>query len=100
MAQNIITIIVFISVDIDNYHDKCHIFISFKFKARFLLQSDSCRNQTTDFTSNKYLNRKIVSAYVLMSDSVSNQETGLGCLIILIIILSFLSLRNAYLIVA
>ncbi len=45
MAQKIITII-FISVDIDNYHDKCQIFISFKFKARFLLQSESFRNQT------------------------------------------------------
>ncbi len=30
----------FISVDIDNYHDKCQIFISFKFKARFLHQSE------------------------------------------------------------
>ncbi len=38
MAQKIITIIIFISVDIDNYHDKCQIFISFKFKARFLLK--------------------------------------------------------------
>ncbi len=46
MAQKIITIIIFISVDIDNYHDKCPIFISFKFKARFLLQSESFRNQT------------------------------------------------------
>ncbi len=46
MAQKIITIIIFLSVDIDNYHDKCQIFISFKFKARFLLQSESCRNQT------------------------------------------------------
>ncbi len=46
MAQKIITIIIFISVDIDNYHDKCQIFISFKFKARFLLQSESFRNQT------------------------------------------------------
>ncbi len=35
MAQKIITIIILISVDIDNYHDKCQIFISFKFKARF-----------------------------------------------------------------
>ncbi len=35
MAKNIITIMFFISVDIDNYHDKCQIFISFKFKARF-----------------------------------------------------------------
>ncbi len=38
MAQKIITIIFLISVDIDNYHDKCLIFISFKFKARILLQ--------------------------------------------------------------
>ncbi len=38
MAQKIITIIIFISVDIDNYHDKCQIFISFMFKARFLLK--------------------------------------------------------------
>ncbi len=49
MAQKIITIILFISVDIDNYHDKCQIFISFKFKARFLLQSESFRNQTINF---------------------------------------------------
>ncbi len=49
MAQNIITIIIFISVDIDNYHDKCQIFISFKFKARFLLQSESFTNQTINF---------------------------------------------------
>ncbi len=46
MAQNIITI----SVDIDNYHGKCQILISFKFKqARFFLQSESCRNQTIHF---------------------------------------------------
>ncbi len=49
MAKNIITIIFLISVDIDNYHDKCQIFISFKFKARILLQSESCRNQTINF---------------------------------------------------
>ncbi len=49
MAQKIITIIIFISVDIDNYHDKCEIFISFKFKARFLLQSESFTNQTINF---------------------------------------------------
>ncbi len=49
MAQKIITIIIFISVDIDNYHDKWQIFISFKFKARFLLQSESFRNQTINF---------------------------------------------------
>ncbi len=49
MAQKIITIIIFISVDIDNYHDKCQIFISFKFKARFLLQSESFTNQTINF---------------------------------------------------
>ncbi len=49
MAQKIITIIIFISVDIDNYHDKCQIFIFFKFKARFLLQSESFRNQTINF---------------------------------------------------
>ncbi len=36
MAQRIITIIIFISVDIDNYHDKCQIFISFKFKVKIL----------------------------------------------------------------
>ncbi len=50
MAQKIITIIIFISVDIDNYHDKCQIFISLKFKARFLLQSESFRNQTINFS--------------------------------------------------
>ncbi len=37
MAKTIITMIFFISVDIDNYHDKCQIFISFEFKARILL---------------------------------------------------------------
>ncbi len=103
MAQKIITIIFFISVDIDNYHDKSQIFISFKFKARFLLQSENCRNQTINFPChNKYLNRKmyfLVSA--CSSDIVSNQETGLGCLIILMIIIAlFLSLRNTHLIVA
>ncbi len=35
MAKKMITICFFISVDIDNYYDKCQIFISFKFKARF-----------------------------------------------------------------
>ncbi len=50
MAQKIIKIIFFISVDIDNYHDKCQIFISFKFKARFLLQSECCRNQIIRFS--------------------------------------------------
>ncbi len=49
MAQKIIPIIIFISVDIDNYHDKCQILISFKFKARCLLQSESFRNQTINF---------------------------------------------------
>ncbi len=49
MAKKIITIFFFISVDIDNYHDKCQIFISFKFKPRILLQSESCRNQTIHF---------------------------------------------------
>ncbi len=49
MANKMITIILFISVDIDNYHDKCQIFISFKFKPRILLQSESCRNQTINF---------------------------------------------------
>ncbi len=49
MAKKIIKIIFFISVDIDNYHDKCQIFISFKFKARILLQSESCRNQIINF---------------------------------------------------
>ncbi len=37
MAKKILTIIFFISVDIDNYHHKCQIFISFKFKAKILL---------------------------------------------------------------
>ncbi len=49
MTQKIITIIILISVDIDNYHDKCQIFISFKFTARCLLQSESFRNQTINF---------------------------------------------------
>ncbi len=48
-GPKIITIIIFLSVDIDNYHDKCQIFISFKFKAIFLLQSESFRNQTFNF---------------------------------------------------
>ncbi len=47
MAPKNITVIFKISVD--NYHDKCQIFISFKFKARFLLQSESWRNQTINF---------------------------------------------------
>ncbi len=47
--NSIITMIFFISVDIDNYHDKCQIFISFKFNDRFLRQSESCRNQTINF---------------------------------------------------
>ncbi len=34
MGKKMLTIIFFISVDIDNYHDKCQIFISFKFKPR------------------------------------------------------------------
>ncbi len=46
MAQKMITIIILISVDIDNYHDKCQIFISFKFKARFFA---SKWKQTTHF---------------------------------------------------
>ncbi len=33
---------IFISVDIDNCHDKCQIFISFKFSGRFLLLGESC----------------------------------------------------------
>ncbi len=33
--------IFFISVDIDNYQDRCQIFISFKFKDRFLQQNKS-----------------------------------------------------------
>ncbi len=49
MGKKMITIIFFISVDIDNYHYKCQIFISFKFKPRILLQSESCRNQTINF---------------------------------------------------
>jgi len=39
MAKKIITMYFFISVDLDNYHDKYHIFISFNFKGRFLLLS-------------------------------------------------------------
>ncbi len=49
MAKKFITIIIFISVDIDNYHDKCQIFIYFTFKAKFLLQSESFRKQTINF---------------------------------------------------
>ncbi len=87
-----------------NYHDKCQIFISFKIKDRFLLQSESCRNQTINFPQqNKYLTRKInflVSAwsnewYCFKSrnrfglpDNINNNNPF------------FLSLRNAHLIVA
>lgn len=35
----------FISVDINNYHDEFQIFISFNFNGRFLLLSGSYRNQ-------------------------------------------------------
>ncbi len=46
----------FFHIHMDNYHNKCEIFISFKFKARFLLQSESSRNQTVNFPcQNKYL---------------------------------------------
>ncbi len=38
----------FISVDIDNYDDKFQIFISLKFKDRFLLLRESCRNQAVN----------------------------------------------------
>lgn len=47
-AGRYITIKSFISFDIDDYHDKCHIFISFKFKSIFLLLSEICRNQTVN----------------------------------------------------
>ncbi len=90
-AQKCITIIFYISVDIDNYHDKCQIFIYFKFEARFLLQRESCRNQTIHFPlkQNKYLNiKKNMSSFLHALSDISNQETGLGCLIILIIIIS------------
>ncbi len=100
----------FILVDIDNYHDKFRIFISFKFKGRYLLRDESCRNQTVScgfkhllmirtwqtrhvfkfFTlfQSFFLNKinilieKIMSYFlhVLMSDIVSNHETGLCCL--------------------
>ncbi len=42
------TIFVFMSVNIDNYHGQFQIFIYFKFKARFLLLGESCRNQTVN----------------------------------------------------
>ncbi len=35
--------------DIDNYHDKCQIIISFKFKDRFLLQCECCQNHMVNF---------------------------------------------------
>jgi len=38
----------FISVEIDNYHNICQIFISFKFRGRFLLLSESCINQSVN----------------------------------------------------
>jgi len=44
MAPKMITIKNKISFDIDNYYDKCQIFISFKFQGRIF--SESCRNQT------------------------------------------------------
>ncbi len=37
------------SVDINNYHDKFTIFISFRFKGGFLPLSESCRNQTINY---------------------------------------------------
>lgn len=39
-GQKMITIKSFVSVDIDAYHDKCQIFVSFKFQGRFLLLSE------------------------------------------------------------
>ena len=52
MAKNVITIQVFISVDIANCHDKCQIIISFKSKVWFLFLSESRRNQMVNYVSN------------------------------------------------
>ncbi len=79
MAQTNITI----SVDIDNYHDKRQIFISIKFKARILLHLPIYLNISIE--------RHSSFLHVLINDTVSKQETGLGCLIILIIIYIFVS---------
>ncbi len=49
MAKNIVTIKFFISVDIDNYHNNFQIFISFKFKGRFLLLSENDKKQTVNY---------------------------------------------------
>ncbi len=35
--------------DIDYYHDKCQIIISFKFKDRFLLQCECCQTHMVNF---------------------------------------------------
>ncbi len=40
------------SFEIDHFPDKCQIFLYFKFKARFLIQSESCWNQTVTFPQN------------------------------------------------
>ncbi len=60
MAQKIITIIIFISVDIDNYHDKCQIFISFKFKARFLWKFESSKVKVLETRPLIFLNTIII----------------------------------------
>ncbi len=39
----------FFFFDIDNYHDKCQIIISFKFKDRFLLQCECCQTHMVNF---------------------------------------------------
>lgn len=39
-AKNIITIKIFTSVDIDNYHDKRQIIIPFEFKGRFFFSPE------------------------------------------------------------
>ena len=43
---------IFISVDIDNYHDKCQIIVSFKFKVLLLFLSEIRRNQTVKYVWN------------------------------------------------
>ena len=52
MAKNVIMIKLFLSVDIDNYHNKCQIIISFKFKVWFLFLSESRRKQTVNHVWN------------------------------------------------
>lgn len=44
MLKNVIMIEMFVSVDIDNYHDKCQINISLRFKADFCQTAELLTN--------------------------------------------------------